>query len=84
MGKDAIWSCDQHYINIFHFHVPKSLHIKFGQKKVKWFQGERSFDYDIKMTLGQSQVITLTLNIHIRLSTYLVVCIFLCSGHRLQ
>ena len=27
---------------------------------------------------------TLTLNTHILLSTYLVVCIYLCSGHRLQ
>ena len=24
------WSCDQHHINDFYFHVPKSLHTKFG------------------------------------------------------
>ena len=22
------WSCDQHHVNKFNFHVPKSLHIK--------------------------------------------------------
>ena len=36
------------------------------------------------MTLGQSQEMTLTLNTHILLSTHLVVCIYLCSGHRLE
>ena len=26
------WSCDHHHISKFHFHVPKSVHTKFGSK----------------------------------------------------
>ena len=80
MGKEAIWSCDQHYINT---KITKSLHTKIG-KKVKWFLRKTSFNFDMKMTLGQSKEITLTVNTHMRLSTHLVVCIYICSGHRLQ
>ena len=36
------------------------------------------------MTLGQSQEMTLPLNNHTLVSTHLVVCIYLCSGHRPQ
>ena len=69
---------------VFLFLVPKSLPIKFGQKKVKWFLRKTSFNFCMKMTLGQSQEMTLTLKTHILLSTDLVFCIYLCSGHRLQ
>ena len=83
MGKDAIWSCDQHFLTDF-ISLYLKAYDKIWSKKVKWIQGKTSFDYDIKMTLDQSQEIALTLNTHILLSTYLAVCIYLCSGHRLQ
>ena len=31
----------------FHFLVPKSLHTKFGRKKVKWFLRKTSFNLDM-------------------------------------
>ena len=34
----------------------------WGHKKVKWFLRKTSFNFDMKMTLGQSQEMSLTLN----------------------
>ena len=78
-----MWSCDQHYINIFSFPCTVlKAYIQNLIKKVKWFLRNTSFNFDMKMTLGEE--INLTLNTHNNLSTYLVVCINLCSGRRLQ
>ena len=35
MGVEAIWSCDQHYINIFSF---PCLHTKFGQTRIDVYE----------------------------------------------
>ena len=59
------WKLSGHVTNIilthFHFLGPKSLHIKSGQKG-------SSYIFDMQMTLGQSQEMTLTLNTHLLLS----------------
>ena len=73
MGKEAIWLCDQYYIYKFSFHCTKKLTYKIWSKKVKWFLRNTSSNFDMKMTLGQSQEMTLTLNTHILLSTDIVV-----------
>ena len=64
IGKEAIWSCDQHYINISSFSCTLKVTYKIWSKKVKWFLRKSSFNFDMKMTLGQSQEMTLTLNTH--------------------
>ena len=35
-------------LTYFHFLVPKSLHMKFGKKKFKWFLRTTSFNLDIE------------------------------------
>ena len=62
-----------------------------GRTDGRWLDGytinspcEPNGSGELKMTLDQSQEMTSTLNTHILLFTHLVVCIYLCSGHRLQ
>ena len=52
VGEEAIWSCDQHYINIFSFPCTYKLTYKIWSKKVMWFLRKTKFNFDMKMTLG--------------------------------
>ena len=62
-------------IIIFYCLVHKSLHLKFG-KMVQWFMRKASFNFDLQITLGQGQKMTLTLNTHIPSFSQLLVCIY--------
>ena len=47
MDKEAIWSRDQHYINIFSFPCTKNASMRNLVKKVMWFLKKTSFDFDM-------------------------------------
>ena len=49
---------------IFHCVVPESLHINLV-KMAQWFLRKASFNFHMKMTLGQGQEMTLNFNIHL-------------------
>ena len=55
-----------HVISIMsiNFLVPKSSHTKFGSKRPTGLR-KASFNFHMKMTLGQGQEMTFTLNTHI-------------------
>ena len=84
MDAEAIWSRGQDYINIISIPLTEMITYTIYSKKVKWFLRKTSLNFDMKMALGQSQEMTLTLDTHILLSTHLAVCVYLCSDYTLH